>query len=431
LPVLDLMQGHSYQGAPIPRPQLTACYRVLLVCSHPVQYAAPLFRLMARHSKLDILVAYCSLQGAEPGLDPQFKVEVAWDIPLLEGYPWVRVPNRSPKPGLGNFVGLVNPGLWRLVRTGRFDAVLVYGYGYISFWIGILAAKSAGIPIILATDAVRLESPRGGWWWKRWVKTPVVRFIYRLADFVAVPSTASRKFLRSLGIPDERLALAPNAVDNDHFARAAAGVDPAEVRQRWRIPVGAFVILFCGKLTTWKRPQDLLQAFASLFNSGGESESDSSAYLVFCGEGPLRKTCEADARSLGMAERVRFLGFVNQLQLPEVYAASDLLVLPSEFETWGLVLNEAMACGVPAVVSDRVGARLDLISPGITGEVYPVGDAKALAGVLRSLISHPDDRKRMGQAARMRLRTWSYQEHLQGFVEAVESAVSLKRAPRT
>ena len=91
-------------------------YRVLLVCSHPVQYAAPIFREMTQRGDLDIQVAYCSLQGAEPGVDAGFGVEVAWDVPLLEGYPWLQVPNRSPWPGSGRFFGLLNPGLWGLVR---------------------------------------------------------------------------------------------------------------------------------------------------------------------------------------------------------------------------------------------------------------------------------------------------------------------------
>src|SRR5947209_7124601 len=96
-------------------------YRLLLVSPHPVQYAAPVFRRMAHHSNLDIRVAYCSLQGAEPGLDTGFGVEVAWDVPLLEGYPWVFVANRSPWPGLGRSFGLFNPGLWNLVREREYD----------------------------------------------------------------------------------------------------------------------------------------------------------------------------------------------------------------------------------------------------------------------------------------------------------------------
>src|SRR6266849_6986789 len=132
-------------------------YRVLLVCSHPVQYAAPMFRQMSQDPRLEILVAYCSLQGAEPGVDPGFGVEVVWDIPLLEGYPWELVPNKSPRPGIGRFLSLVNPGLWKLVRTGGFDAVVSYtGYAYASFWITTAAAKISGTPLLFGTDATTL-----------------------------------------------------------------------------------------------------------------------------------------------------------------------------------------------------------------------------------------------------------------------------------
>ena len=100
-------------------------YRVLLLATHPVQYSAPVWRELAQHPRMEILVALCSLHGAERGLDPEFGVEVEWDTPLLEGYPWIRVPNRSTRPRVGRFFGLVNPGLWKLVRTGNFDAVWI------------------------------------------------------------------------------------------------------------------------------------------------------------------------------------------------------------------------------------------------------------------------------------------------------------------
>src|SRR2546426_5518112 len=128
-------------------------YRVLFVCSHPVQYAAPVFRRMAQYSNLDIEVAYCSLQGAKSGVDPEFGVEVQWDTPLLEGYPWVQVRNRSPRPGLGRFFGLFNPGLWNLVRGREYDAVVMYtGYRCASFWIAAAAAKLGGAPFLFGTD---------------------------------------------------------------------------------------------------------------------------------------------------------------------------------------------------------------------------------------------------------------------------------------
>jgi glycosyltransferase involved in cell wall biosynthesis len=317
--------------------------------------------------------------------------------------------------------------LWKLVRTGKFDAVVVYGYAYCSFWIAILAALSAGIPLVMGTDSVRLAS-RGGWWWKRWIKYPLVRFIYRLVDIVLVPSTATRQYVRSLGVSESRLVLAHYTVDNDYFARAAAQVDRAAVRVRWSISDEALVVLLCAKLTPWKRPQDLLRAYATLCQA--QPHIGASAYVVIAGEGPLRESLEAEARSLGIENHVRFLGFVNQSALPEVYTASDLLVLPSEFEPWGLVVNEAMVCGVPAVVSDQVGARLDLIAPGTTGEIFPTGNHDALAAVLGRLLADREGLKRMGEAARQRTETWSYRECLAGYGQAFEMALRLKNAER-
>ena len=395
-------------------------YRVLLIASHPIQYAAPLYRLMAKHPQLDVLVAYCSLQGAEKGVDPGFGVEVAWDVPLLEGYPWVHVPNRSPRPGIDRFFGLINPGLWKLVRQGRFDCLIVYGYAYLSFWLAILSAKSARIPLILATDATCL-APRDGRGWKIPLKRILLPRIYGLADIVCAPSSATIEFLRSLGIPEDCIVLCHNTVDNDYFAQATAKVNRIEVRQRWNIPDDAVVILFCGKLVPWKRPQDVLRAFAAI-NQQPQVISN-PVYLIYAGEGILRQSLEIEAKSLGVTDRVRFLGFVNQSRLPEVYAASDLLVLPSEYEAWGLVVNEAMVCGLPVIVSDRVGAERDLVRPGETGEIYPVGNVAALSSILRRLLADPTQLKRMGEAARRRMETWSYRECIAGYVEAIEKAV--------
>src|SRR6202521_317994 len=136
-------------------------YRILLVSTHPVQYAAPTFRKLAEQPELDVLVAYCSLQGADLGVDPEFNVPVAWDVPLLDGYRWVHVPNKSLRAGLGRFWGLVNPGLWKLVRRGGFDAVVLYGYAYASLWIALAAAKSKRIPIMISSDTVKLRNLGG------------------------------------------------------------------------------------------------------------------------------------------------------------------------------------------------------------------------------------------------------------------------------
>lgn len=392
-------------------------YRLLFVSSHPVQYASPLFREMACHPQLEIEVAYCSLQGAEGGVDPEFGREVKWDVPLLDGYSWTQVPNLSLRAGLGRFFGLFNPGLWRMVRKGRYDAVFIYtGYQCSSFWIALVAAKLAGTAIIFGTDAVSLIPPDGSVWKAR-IKERLWPRYFRLADQVVAPSTGTRELLRSLGIDEARVTLTPYVVDNAWWKAAAAAVDRGQVRAGWRVPPEAMVVLFAAKLQPWKRPLDLLKAFAeaNLLNT----------YLVYVGDGPLAGELQSEAAALGVANRVRFLGFVNQSQLPAAYRASDLFVLPSAYDAFGVVVNEAMLCGCAVAVSDRVGAGRDLVSPE-SGFVFPCGDVKAIADVLRFAAVDGDRLRQMGESARKRMETWSPRENIEGQVAAVERAIALR-----
>lgn len=393
-------------------------YRLLIVSTHAIQYMGPLYRRMAADDRFDLLVAYCSLQGAEAGHDPEFGVQVKWDVPILEGYRWIHVPNASPSPGLGKFFGLVNPGLWRTIRSGDFDAVLVYGYANISYWIAILAARFSRAALILGTDATTLR-PRDNRGWKIPLKRAVLPRIFGLANAVCGPSSAGVRFLRSLGIAPGRVFLTHYTIDNESYRAAAAASDRSATRTAWGIPASARVALFCGKLRDWKRPMDLLRAFAAAAVPG--------SYLVYAGEGPLRAGLEREARELGVAERVRILGFANQSELPRIYAASDLLVLPSQHEPWGLVVNEAMACGRPAIVTDRVGAREDLIIEGQTGHSYPAGDVAELSRLLASLLASPEKLRQMGDAAGERIDTWSYREHIDGVARAVDAGMLHKR----
>jgi glycosyltransferase involved in cell wall biosynthesis len=321
-------------------------YRVLAICSHPVQYMAPLLRRMAQHPQLDLKVAYCTLRGVKPTYDPEFNMTVQWDVPLLEGYEWVEVPNHGS--GSESFFGLHNPGLWKLIREGHFDAVLNYtGYPSASFWIAYVASKLSHVAFLFGTDATTLV-PMIGRRGKKHIKRVAWPFLYRLASQVIVPSNGTRDLMLSLGIPKERITLTPYAVDNDWWSARSQEIDRTAVRAAWEVTSETAVILFCAKLQPWKRPQDLLDAFA---------QADlEKAVLIFAGEGPLRSEMVTKAEVLGVADRVRFLGFINQTQLPALYTGADLLVLPSSYEAFGVVVNEAYLCGCPVVASDRVGA---------------------------------------------------------------------------
>ncbi len=391
-------------------------YRVLLLCEHPVQYNTILWSLQARHPKLDPLVAYCNLRGAQAAMHPDFGVEVKWDVPVLEGYSWKLIPPAKARENGGGRPGFFSRKLSRLVRDGGFDAIYVGGYYFPEAWRVLLAAKRLGIPYILSTDVHSLESRRARNPITRAIKKAIVGRIFRMAGAVSTGSSGATAYVQSLGVPADRIILGRNTVDNDWWAARAAEVDRAAIRRTWNIPVDAPVVLFCAKLQSWKRPGDLLEAFARA--------NVPESHLVFAGDGLLHGELEQHAASLDLANRVHFLGFVNQSGLPAVYVSSDLLVLPSDYEPFGLVVNEAMICGCPAVVSDRVGAKYDLVQEGVTGSVFPCGDMDALARTLCSLLT---DRPRLAQlstAARERLKSWTPEMNVESFVETVEIAVN-------
>ena len=381
--------------------------RLLIVASHPVQYASPQFRFYTADERLDVTVAYCSLEGAEQMHDPDFDVTFAWDVPLLDGYRWELVPNRSPRPRLRGALGLVNTGLWSMIRRDRFDVVIsLIGYRSLSSWIAIAAAKLRRMPLVLTLDA-HVVQPVDGKSWKVPIKRAVLPLIFRIPDGVFAPSSRAVKYVQEMGI-ETPIFMTPVVIDSDFFRSGAAAADRESVRRDWGIPEDAFAVLFVGKFASWKRPGDVLEAVARV----------PGAYAVLAGDGPLRPGLERRASELAVADRVRFLGFVPQTRLPEVYAAADVLMLPSDYEPFGLVVNEMFAADHPAVVSDACGSAGDLVRDGETGFVVEVGDVAGYAFALGNLARDPDSAARMGKAASNRLDTWGPAQNREAVVEA-------------
>ena len=389
-------------------------YRVLAVATHPVQYMTPIFRRMANHPSLDLQVAYCSMRGAEASHDPEFGASIRWDVPVLDGHSWTHVPNRGS--GAESFLGLFNPGLWKLIRGGNFDAVLCFiGYVRATFWIACLASKFSKAAFIFGADATSL-TPRDGRNWK----IPIKRFfwphLFNLADQVIVPSSDGRDFMCSLGIPRDHVSLTGDCVDNDWWIQQSQQVDRTAVRASWGVSPDDSVIVFSAKLQQWKRPLDLLRAFAKA--------NLPNARLFYAGTGPLLPQLESEAASLGIASRVHFLGFVNQSLLSAVYTAADLLILPSELEPFGLVVNEAMCCGCPAAASDRCGAARDLVAPVHPEFVFRAGDIEALAELMKKATADPARLKAFGRASLAHIQTWSPERNIAAVVEAIRMATS-------
>lgn len=396
-------------------------YRVLVLATHVIPYGSSLLRLLAQDPRLDVLVAYCSMQGADAGIDPEFGIEVRWDTPLLEGYPWVHVPNRSLRPGLGRFFGLVNPGLWTLIRSQSFDAVVIYtGYMCASFWIACFAAKSRRIPVLISSDSSSLRQ-REGKRWKTLLKPSVVARVYRYADVLMAPSQPVKDLAMQLGKPEKEIAMIRSGVNKDAWRTRLENFDRDTVRASWKVPSNAMVVLYCAKLQAWKRPLDLLRGFAKANVPG--------SFLIFAGEGPQRPELEREVVSLGIADRVRILGFVNDSQLPGAYKAADLFVLPSEYDPCPLVIPEAMFSGLPVLLSDAVIGRLEMIDPGKSGYPYPCGNADALADLLRKILGDPAQLGYMKECVAHQMERWTSEDLLDSWVGAVEVAIQLKQKP--
>ncbi|HUE43296.1 MAG TPA: glycosyltransferase family 4 protein [Candidatus Sulfotelmatobacter sp.] len=391
--------------------------RVLTISSHPIQYGAPLFRIMAAHPKLDYQVAYCSLRGAEAGYDPEFGAHVQWDVPLLDGYKWTHIPNRGS--GAEGFWDWRNTGLWKFIRQGKFDVVISHvGYVRATFWIAYFAARSVGIPFLFGTDASNIE-PRDESNLKLTVKRVLWPAVFGLSGQVLTASSAGRDMMVSLGFPADRVSMTLDTVDNDWWFAQASAVDRDLARRSLGFLPNEKAILFCAKLQSWKRPMDLLRAFASA--------AIPDAKLVFAGDGAQRAELETEAAARGIQNKVEFLGFVNQSQLPRLYKAADLMVIPSRYEPFGLVVNESMLCGCPVIASDRVGAVRDLITHGETGYVYSCGDVESLASTIRQAVEDPVRLNAIRTNALERIRAWSPQASAEALVSALESAVSRRR----
>lgn len=394
--------------------------RVLLVATHVVQYASPLYRLLASDPRVELQVAYCSLQGAEPGVDPEFGREVKWDLPLLEGYPWIQVPNKARRPGIGHFFGLWNPGLWNMVRNGCFDVVvLCTGYMFASHWVALFAAKSKGIPVIFSSDTSVIES-RDQASWKRWIKPRILGWAYRSANVLMVISLAGREVALRVGMPAARIARVRSVMDKSEWQARTANFDVGQVREAWNVPRQAPVVFYCAKLQEWKRPLDLIRAFAKAAVPG--------AYLVMAGDGPQRDEIEKEIAALKIGENVRLLGFVNTSQLPGHYKAADLLVLPSRYDPCPFVVPESMFSGTPVILSDAVVGRADMIDPGKSGYLYPCGNIEALAALLQKTLSNRALLNELKSGVAAQMESWTAQDYVDSFVDGLELAISRKHA---
>lgn len=397
---------------------MTRAYRLAVVNSHPIQYFAPLYAYLSREPALQVTALYCSDFSLRGAIDPGFNREVTWDVDLLTGYHSVFIGESAKRRTPAGFWSLVCPQIWDGIRSGRYDAIWLHGYNYAAYILALVAAKSKGLPVLMRSET-HLGLSRTGW--RSRIRDAVLSIAYRFVDGFLAIGSGNRAYYRALGVPDEKIFDVPYTVDNDRFIAAAvlAPAERAEVRRKYGLPLDRPVVLYASKFMRRKHPDDVIRAMAHLHDQA------QAATLFMVGTGEMERELRDLANSLGM-DNVVFGGFINQAELPKIYAASDIFVLPSENEPWGLIVNEVMCAGIPVVVSGEVGCVADLVKDGVNGYQTKAGDVESLAIALEKLLADDIQRRKMGVASLSIIRDWSYEQCRQGITEALNHCVRVQ-----
>lgn len=369
-------------------------------------YRIPLFNALMQEEGIDPYVVF--LAETDPGLRQWrvYKEEIRFSYCVLPS--WRR--------RIGRYNVLLNRGLNHALRSAGPDVILCGGYNYVASWQALAWAKVHHVPFFLWSESV-VEDHRSGHAMVEFLKN---RFLRRCDGFV-VPGTSAREYLLGQGIDADAIFTAPNAVDNEFFLHAAAAARQNSFSKRSELSLPERYFLFVGRLVREKGVLDLLAAYAKL-----DADTRRKVGLVFVGEGKARHELEAEARSISPGA-VRFAGFVHREQLADYYGLAEALILPTLTDTWGLVVNEAMACSLPAVVSRVAGCAADLIREHWNGVLVSAGDAAELSETMGSLASQPALLANMGAHSREHIQQYSPEAWSAGLARAVESA-GMRRA---
>src|ERR1039458_3899483 len=333
--------------------------RLAILSTHPIQYHSAWFRALAARPDLNVHVYYC--HKATPGDQARagFGVEFDWDVPLLTEYPHSFLRNVANPSGHGRFAGFDTPEIADIIRRGQYDAVLINGWHYKSAWQAIWACWKSKVKVMVRGDS-HLHTPRGIA--KRAVKSLTYRRFIPRFDACLAAGKWSREYFLHYGALPEHIFFVPHAIDSTRFQIEANFLEPrrSQLRKEKGLHENAIVFMFSGKFVPKKRPLDFVCAIEGAARRNPRIEG------LMVGDGPLRPECERLVRERNIP--IRFTGFLNQSQIIGAYVVSDTLVLPSDGgETWGLVVNEAMACARTCIVSDRDGCGPGLVISPKTG----------------------------------------------------------------
>ncbi|EGD57206.1 glycosyl transferase group 1 [Novosphingobium nitrogenifigens DSM 19370] len=390
--------------------------RLAIVVSHPIQYYVPLYQRLARDPDIALKVFYMSDISIRGGFDPGFGGEVKWNIDLLEGYDHEFVGKHYRSINPNRFTATVVPELFGKILQGRFDAVLLNGYAQAGNLFALAGALLSRTKVLVRSDSnAELLAGKP----QRLPKRLYVKGFFAACHRMLVSGQRNRDFYRYWGVPDRKLILAPFTVDNDRFYRdSRLDADAcAALRHSLGCPDDRPILLFASKFVRRKQPDLTIRAAGELARAGHR------LHLVMAGSGEMDEELRAIAAEYPELS-IHFTGFVNQAEMPPLLGAADVFVFPSTGEPWGLIVNEAMAAGLPVIVGDDSGCAPDLVEPGVNGYLTQARDLDSIRRAIEPLVADAGLRASMAQASLNRISRWSLRET----VEGVRQALGLSRA---
>jgi glycosyltransferase involved in cell wall biosynthesis len=377
--------------------------RIAILTEIIAPYRIPVFNALAKHEAIDLNVIF--LSETDPTLRQWrvYKDEICFSHEVLSSWRF--------RAGGSHF--LLNAGLSASLKKFSPEAIICGGYNYVASWQALVWARRRGVRFILwsesnAQDARTLRKP---------VESLKTRFL-KSCDGFAVPGKSAFEYLRSLGARAEGIFIAPNAVDNTFFATTAEKVKGRAVAFREKFGLPPRFILFVGRLVPEKGIFDLLEAYAKL-----ESSLRSDVGMVFAGDGASGEELAQQAKRISPGV-VCFPGFAQREDLAGLYTLAECLVLPTHSDPWGLVVNEAMACGLPIIVSSVAGCSADLVDDGWNGYVVPPRDSEKLGVAINCVVRRSEVRQRMSAHSLERIRNFSPEACAEGLAAAAISAVT-------
>ena len=359
-------------------------HKVMIIAPTCFYYQVDLYRELTNNPNVDLKVYFCSdesLSGQD--IARQFNTQEQWggETQMLQGYEYEFLKNYSPRPSYLKWpFGLMNLGIWKSIKRDRPDAVVLMSWMNPTWWLAILACSLHKIPFFYMTDTnVQAEPLKPKWvsWFK---KLFLGKALFPAASGFLCAGESNMEFYRYFGVPDKKLIPFAFSWGYKHFLADADQLNKKRdgFRAGLGIPIDDHVFLYCGRLSPEKNPMILLDAYNRL-KTGGTT-------LLVVGDGRLKEEAEKFAEKNNM-DTVKFLGFQNRNEIAKFYAVSDALVLPSDREATGGVINEAMCFGMPVIISDQVGFGQDFVTDDFNGFSFPVGDVEILTQQLQRVMN--------------------------------------------